>query len=101
MTPWRAFAKGQACVRCGCRDGTVVLAHYCGPRRHAYGGGLSRKGHDCVGAWLCRRCHELMDTLSRDKEGRWLHSEEFLHLCALTWIQMVEQGLVRLAGEIE
>ena len=97
-TPWRRAACGQACVRCGARDGTVVLAHYFGPRRHAYGGGLSRKGHDAIGAWLCRGCHALMDVRSRDKTKKWEHSEEFLHLCALTWLELLEQGVVAPTG---
>lgn len=83
----RAAAKGQTCVRCGANDGTVVLCHYFGPRRHAYGGGMSRKGNDAVAAHLCAGCHREMDTLSRDKDKKWEHSEEFLHYCALTWIQ--------------
>lgn len=90
----RAMANGQACVACGVRDGTVVLAHYFGPRRHMYGGGMSIKGHDAVGAWLCQTDHTRMDTLSRDKNKRWEISEEMLHYVALTWIQMIEQGLL-------
>ena len=90
----RSLAKDQRCVRCGAKDETVVLAHYFGPRRHAYGGGMSIKGHDAVGAWLCSGCHTYMDTLSKNKDERWWHSEEFLHYCALTWIQLVEQELL-------
>lgn len=87
----RKFAQGKVCVRCKSTDtSTVVLAHYFGPRRHDYGGGMSRKGHDAVGAHLCLMCHRIMDTLGRDKNGRWLESEEFLHLCALTWIRVCE-----------
>lgn len=83
-------------MRCGARDGTVVLAHYFGPRRHAYGGGLSLKGHDAIGAWLCMRCHALMDTFGREKLTRWEASEEMLHLCALTWLRLIEQGWIRI-----
>lgn len=79
-------------MRCGARDGTVVLAHYFGPRRHAYGGGLSRKGRDPVGAWLCQKCHAWMDTEARDKSKRWMLSEEMHHLCWLTLLQLVDQG---------
>lgn len=86
----RAFAEGQACVSCGAQDGTVVLAHYFGARRHAYGGGMSLKGHDAIGAHLCHACHRFMDTLSRDKANKWLSSEEFLHLCALTFIRIID-----------
>jgi len=87
----RKFAKDQSCVACGARDGTVVLAHYFGPRRHSYGGGMSRKGHDAVGAHLCATCHADMDTNLRMKADRWLTSEIFLHYCALTWIRVVEE----------
>ena len=95
MTKLRTAARDQRCVRCGAQDGTVVLAHYFGPRRHSYGGGLSHKGHDAVGAWLCASCHHHMDTAGRDKETKWDHSEEFLHLCALTWIRLIETGVVK------
>lgn len=95
MTDLRKLARDQACVACGTRDGTVVLAHYFGPRRHQYGGGMSIKGHDIVAAWLCARDHQRMDRLSKDKNRRWEHSEEFLHYCALTWIQIINQGLLQ------
>ena len=26
---------------------------------------------------------------------KWEHSEEFLHLCALTWIRLIETGVVK------
>lgn len=86
----RKRARGKSCVRCGADDRTIVLCHYFGPRRHQYGGGMGIKGHDAVAAELCALCHTHMDTLSRNKEDKWLHSEEFLHLCALTWIRRME-----------
>jgi hypothetical protein len=95
----RALARDQTCVSCGANDGTVVLAHYFGPRRHAYGGGMGIKGHDLVGAHLCERCHRHMDTLSRNKDTRWLHSEEFLHLCMQTILRLVEQGHIHITRE--
>ena len=95
MSKLREAARDQPCVRCGREDGTTVLAHYFGPRRHEYGGGMSIKGHDAVGAWLCAECHKHMDTWSRAKDMKWLHSEEFLHLCALTWIQLIERGVLK------
>lgn len=94
----RELAKGQSCVRCNKDDGTIVLCHYFGPRRHSYGGGLSRKGHDAVAAELCATCHSWMDTGCRDKAMKWEASEEFLHLVALTWVRRVNQGLVRIGG---
>ena len=95
MTNLRAAARDQECVRCGALDGTVICCHYFGVRRHAYGGGMGIKGHDAVSAHLCARCHSEMDTLSRAKEQKWLHSEEFLHCCALTWIRLIEQGILK------
>ncbi len=91
----RDAAQGQSCVRCGSLLG-VVLCHYFGPRRHAYGGGMSRKGHDAVAAMLCGSCHLLMDTQSRDKSKKWELSEEFLHYCALTWIRWIGNGTVKI-----
>ena len=95
MSKLREAARDQACVRCGRQDGTIVLAHYFGPRRHAYGGGMSRKGHDAVAAHLCATCHAYMDSWGRDKAARWEHSEEFLHLCALTMIRLFDQEIVK------
>jgi hypothetical protein len=95
VTKLREAARDQACVRCGREDGTVVLAHYFGPRRHAYGGGMSRKGHDAVAAHLCAACHSYMDTWGRERASRWEHSEEFLHLCALTFVRLIEQGVLK------
>lgn len=91
----RDRAKDQSCVRCGRDDGTVVLAHYTGVRRLAYGGGYGRKVIDIAGAHLCAVCHREMDTLSRDKSRKWEHSEEFLHLCMLTILRLAEQGVVK------
>lgn len=86
----RDFAAGQSCVRCGAQDGTVVLAHYTGVRRHSYGGGFGIKVHDGVGAHLCMTCHKIMDTETKEKSRRWDVSEEMLHLCALTWIRVCD-----------
>jgi len=91
----RDSANGQSCVACGINDGTVVLAHYFGPRRHAYGGGMGHKGNDAVAALLCMRCHHRMDTESRDKLKKYEISEEMLHYCALTWIRWLEQGVLK------
>jgi formate-dependent nitrite reductase cytochrome c552 subunit len=90
----RQAAKGQSCVACSAQDGTVVLAHYTGVRRLAFGGGFGRKVHDIVAAHLCARCHRLMDTQNRDKAKRWEHSEAFLNYCMLTIIRLWEQGVI-------
>lgn len=92
----RKAAKDQPCVRCGRNDGTTVGAHYSGVRRHAYGGGLGRKVHDLVLAHLCASCHAHFDTGAKDKEGRWLLSEELQHLVLLTILRLWAQGVIGL-----
>ena len=87
-------SRGEYCVRCKRRDESVVGAHYTGVRRDAYGGGLGIKVHDFCVADLCSECHTYMDTLSRDKEGRWGHSEEFQHYVLLTLAKRFESGIV-------
>ena len=91
------LARDQACVRCGSQDGTVVCCHYFGARRHAYHGGMGCKGDSVIAAHLCHACHAYMDTASKSKETRWLHSEEFLHLCALTIVRLFEQGKLKVS----
>lgn len=95
----RKAAKGASCIRCNAKDETVVGAHYTGARRLAYGGGLGKKVHDLVIAHLCQRCHAWMDQLSRLKEDKWLHSEEFQHVVLLTILRLYEDGLLLVKGE--
>lgn len=99
--PMLRLSKGETCVRCGSNASTVVGAHYTGVRRGDYGGGLGIKVHDFCVADLCADCHSRMDTLSRDKEGRWGHSEEFQHYVLLTLAKRFESGALRLARKSE
>ena len=94
------LSRGESCVRCGRQLPTVVGAHYTGVRRLAYGGGMGIKVHDCLVADLCGECHEYMDRLSRDKEGRWGHSEEMQHYVLLTIAKRFEKGQFRLSREV-
>lgn len=96
----RDASEGQLCVRCGKTEG-VVGAHYTGCRRLAYGGGLGKKVHDFLTADLCPVCHQYMDTLSRDKDRAFLHSEEFLHFIVLTLERRFVQGAVVVKGARE
>lgn len=89
----RNAADGQSCVRCGRTEG-VVGCHYTGARRLAYGGGFGIKVHDFLIAHLCGNCHWEMDQLCRNKNAKYEHSEEFLHLVALTLIRLFHQGLI-------
>jgi hypothetical protein len=93
------MSNGETCVRCNRLIEGVVGAHYTGVRRGSYGGGYGIKVHDCLVADLCQECHTHMDTLSRDKEGRWGHSEEFLHYIALTIVKRFESGKFRIGRE--
>ena len=95
----RDAARDQSCVRCGKKDGTVVGAHYTGVRRLAYDGGHSKKVWDFLIAHLCSGCHSYMDTLSRDKHTAWEHSEEFLHLIALTLARLFRDGIIKIKGD--
>ena len=93
-----ASANGKPCVKCGRQIEGVVAAHYTGVRREAFGGGYGIKCSDLIHARLCQECHLWTDTLSRNKEARYDHSEQFLTLCALTLIQLVHEGLLVVAG---
>ena len=94
-------ARGRSCVNCMSNDGTVVRAHYSGMRQHQYGKGRGIKGHDCIAADLCQRCHAKFDSyqvatgetqLQRDID----HSEQFLHLCFLTLVRDIQEGVYKL-----
>lgn len=92
----RDAARDQTCVRCGNPIG-VVGCHYTGVRRLSFGGGYGQKVHDFLIADLCPGCHLYMDSLSRDKEKRYEHSEEFLYYIALTWERRFIQGVIVVA----
>lgn len=95
----RDASNGQACVRCGNTEG-VVGAHYTGVRRLKLGGGHSIKVHDFLTADLCQACHTYMDTISREKEKRYGHSEEFFYYIALTWERRFLQGTLQVAPKV-
>ena len=104
IPPYRSRAlldmsAGEVCVRCGRvhKSETTVGAHYTGVRRDAYCGGLGVKVHDCLVADLCDECHAYMDAQSRDKEGRWGHSEEMQHYILLTVARRFITGKWRIA----
>ena len=96
----RDASNGQACVRCGKTSG-VVGAHYTGVRRLKLGGGYGIKVHDFLTADLCQECHTYMDTISREKEKRYGHSEEFFYYIALTWERRFLQGIIVVARKGE
>lgn len=61
----RRSAKGEACVRCGVRDGSVVWAH---SNEGEHGKGKSLKAHDLLGNYLCFHCHNFYDTGTASRE---------------------------------
>lgn len=91
-----ASSRDQVCVRCGKTHG-VISAHYTGVRRLKLGGGYGIKVHDWLTADLCQECHVWMDTLSREKEKRYGHSEEFFYYIALTLERRFLQGTIVVA----
>lgn len=91
-------SRDQCCVRCGKTSG-VVGAHYTGVRRLKLGGGYGIKVHDFLTADLCQECHTYMDTISREKEKRYGHSEEFFYYIALTLERRFVQGTLCVASK--
>ena len=92
-------AKGQACVNCGCRDETVVAAHYQGIRSHEFGKG--KIGRASVGkeADLCHKCHQAFDSyMGSSYENRQYrridNSEQFLTNIIRTIIRRIDQGII-------
>ena len=70
-------------MRCSVQDGTVEACHYQGPRSAALGKGKGQKPDDDCVAFMCRKCHLIMDAYEND-EDRWIRSEEFLYLVVQT-----------------
>ena len=93
MNKIRASADGESCTRCEANDGTIILAHYTGFRQHSYGKGMGYKGSDVVAAYLCSKCHFRLDNPTARKSVE--ASEEFLHCCALTFMRLVENGVLK------
>ena len=96
--PWRNkkytdAAAGQACVRCGVNNDTVVACHYAGLRQHSYGKGRGMKPDDIVTADLCYECHLYVDNPIERKSIE--RSEEFLHCIAMTLRRRIADGVLK------
>lgn len=92
---WLKAAKGQSCVNCGIRDGTVVACHYVGLRSHRLGKGTATKVSDIAVADMCAQCHHMFDSFQtstfEDRNMRKIdHSEKFLFNILLTIIRRLE-----------
>jgi len=97
-----AAAKGQACVFCGARDGTVVGAHLTGLRAQEFGKGKGVKPHDICIADLCSKCHHAFDTYAvgsapadNDFVKKIDHSEQFLTCILRTIVRRIGQGVLK------
>lgn len=91
------LARGAPCMGLHCRagaDGTVVAAH---SNSHIHGKGARMKAHDWAIAFLCHKCHSMLDQgaqLSRDER------EEFWRDAAIrTTGWLWEQGLIQVTGK--
>jgi len=85
------LAEGQACVMCGCDDGTVVAAH---SNLLEHGKGKGIKAHDGMSAWLCYRCHTEYDQGKlMDREAR---RDFILTAICRTYMKAWEQELIGL-----
>ncbi len=95
------LAKGQACIRCGINDGTIVACHYQGLRSASLGKGEGIKTHNLFVAHLCSKCHAIVDSydssnfpdLFMRKIDR---SEAFFYYIAKTWMRLHSQGKIKI-----
>lgn len=88
-----ALARGQACVMCGCQDGTIVSAH---SNLLEHGKGKGIKAHDGMTAWLCMRCHVELDQGSHmSKQER---REFMLEAICKTYMKLWDLELIQVKG---
>ena len=86
------LAEGQACVKCGINDGTVVSAHYSGLYGHRLGRGGSMKAHDFCSAHLCGKCHREFDSYAAGNDDA--RAAEFMLLILETLARNLRNGSV-------
>ena len=56
-------AKYESCVSCGADDGSIVWSH---SNSQKHGKGMGIKAHDLFGAYLCHKCHGMLDRSTLD-----------------------------------
>ena len=83
----RKAARGKRCVLCNACDDTIVLAHLPGSF-YGMAAGTGQKTHDWLGAHLCMRCHEKMDTIWRRE------TEIRMKALCLTLERLFEEGII-------
>lgn len=87
------LARGQACVMCGCDDGTIVAAH---SNLLEHGKGKSIKAHDSMTAWLCMRCHSELDQGGAMTKAE--RREYILEAICKTYIRLWDLELIQVKG---
>ena len=88
-------AKCPKCMSCGKRNtGDVVAAHW---RGLVYGAGTSQKTPDCLVAFVCQGCHDLIDQRagSMPAEDRF-HMWADAHCKSFVWL--FDEGFLRVAA---
>ena len=82
-------ARGETCTLCGCKDGTVVFAHF----NDAWAGkGLGIKADDCAGMFCCIACHYNYD--NRGVEGTEFEAWEILRAYYRTIRRLLDRGIL-------
>ena len=87
--------KAPKCFGCGkVNTGDVVAAHW---RGLVYGAGTGLKSPDCLVAFVCRDCHDLIDQRAgcmpaEDRFRRWADA----HCKSFVWL--FDEGFVRVAA---
>jgi Protein of unknown function (DUF1364) len=84
----RDSARTETCTHCGADDGTIVWAH---SNALAHGRGASFKAHDLMGAYLCHRCHDLVDGRAgalTKQQKRFM----FIEAWAASMVRLIEKG---------
>lgn len=95
MSKLTKAAKNKPCMRCGTQDGTICSRHYNGTYQHWYGKGIGVKCNDLASADLCHECDKLFSEGISTFETRTERDAEFLHLCMMTNIRRMEDGVLK------
>ena len=94
------LARDQRCQNCGSFHG-VVSAH---SNLSSHGKGKSIKAHDAFIAWLCQSCHSWLDQGSVGRDPSQVYeptrddkAEMWTRAAFKTWLEMWQQGLIKVA----
>ena len=88
------LARNAPCQWCGNDDGTTVWAH---SNSSTHGKGMGIKAHDCFGAVLCMRCHDIVDGRNTEGYDRETRVHIFEQARNRTLLHLWQSGLIRVA----